>query len=290
MSAKHILATTISFLVLLTSSFYVFHELSQPIANYEAITWVYGLETLKREDIIARVTKEKLDGKPILMENPVRISNKLKRHPLIASAKVKRFIIPESKIKIYIKENKFWARYGSLILDENAKPVVNCKRSHYNARTQAQLQAAIAPLVTIESSQALDSKDLSTVLKLCKLIESSTKLKVTQIKADREKNCTIYTNHYYFKIGLLDSKALKRTERVTLVLDQLRSIDKNKTDLEYIDLSLASSEVILGRKQVAVPIVVKPSAAPIVKKLAALMPKPIPKPLPKPVPKPATVN
>lgn len=290
MSAKHILATTISFLVLLTSSFYVFHELSQPIANYETITWVYGLETLKREDIIARVIKEKLDGKSILMVNPVRISNKLKRHPLIASAKVKRFIIPESKIKIYIKENKFWARYGNLILDENAKPVVNCKRSNCNAHTQAQLQAAIAPLITIESSQVLDSKDLSTVLKLCKLIESSTKLKVTQIKADREKNCTIYTNHYYFKIGLLDSKALKRTERVTLVLDQLRSIDKNKTDLEYIDLSLASSEVILGRKQVAVPLVVKPSTATIVKKLAPLVPKPIPKPLPKPVPKPATVN
>jgi hypothetical protein len=83
MSPREILLSSISFLVLLSSSIYIFHDLSKPIANYSDITWVYGLETLKREDIVCKLYKEKLDGKPILLANPVRISNRLKRHPLI---------------------------------------------------------------------------------------------------------------------------------------------------------------------------------------------------------------
>jgi|GEM_PF-3447045 len=288
MSARQILVATISFLVLITSSFYVFHELFQPIANYEAITWVYGLKTLKREDVIAKMAKEKLSGKPIILVNPLRISNRLERHPLIASAKVKRFIIPAAKLKIYIEEAKLWARYGSLVLDDSAETVVNLHRANYCSRTQTQLRQAVAPLVLIESSTSIEPKDLKMLLRLSKLIETSTKLKVLRIVGDREKNFTIYTNHYYFKVGLLDKTVVKRTERVTLVLDQLRSIDKDKTDLEYIDLSLAASEVILGRKQVA-PLL-KPAVKQVVKAAAKQEAKTLvkPLPLPKPVPKPAT--
>ncbi len=288
MSPKEILLSSISFLVLLSSSIYTFHELSKPVKNYDAITWVYGLETLKREDIVCKLYKEKLDGKPILLANPVRISNRLERHPLIAEAKVKRFIVPHHKIKIYIKETKLWAKYGSILLDQNAKSVVNLNRVNFNSRTQSQLRTAIAPLVIIESSTTLKDKDLVILRKLCKTIETSTKLKVTNIKGDREKNFVIYTNHYNFKIGLLDHTVVKRIQRVTLVLDQLRSIDKNHTDLEYIDLSLSSSQVILGRKQViAAPVkkaIIDTKAT--AKQTKAVTVKALPKPSPKPAPKP----
>ncbi len=293
MSPKEILLSTISFLVLLSSSIYTFHELSKPIKNYDSITWVYGLETLKREDIICKLDKEKLNGKPILLANPVRISTRLKRHPLIAEAKVKRFIVPQRKIKIYIKETKLWAKYGSILLDQNAKSVVNLNRTCLSGRTQRQLRAAISPLIIIESSVALKDHELIILRKLCKTIESSTKLKVTNIKGDKERNFIIYTNHYNFKVGLLDRSVLKRIERVTLVLDQLRSIDKNHTDLEYIDLSLSSSQVILGRKQVLTVLPKKiaqviSSAKPAAKPSSriAVEPKLAPKPVPKPAPKP----
>lgn len=283
MSAKEILLSTISFLVLISSSFFIFYDLSKPVANYETITWIYGLETLSREDITTKLNKENLNGKPILLANPVRISNRLKRHPLIAEAKVKRFIIPHRKIKIYIKETKLWAKYGSILLDQNAKSVVNLNRTHFNNRTQAQLKTAIAPLVVIESSTVLKDKELLTLRKLCKIIESSTKLKVCSIKGDRENNFIIYTNHYNFKVGLLDRNVLKRIERVTLVLDQLRSLDKDHSDLEYIDLSLSSSQVILGRKQVPVPPAAQKIIPQAVKPIATkIKPKPLPKAKPKP--------
>ncbi len=299
MTAKQILLSTLSFLVLLTTSFFVFHELSQPVADYDAITWVYGLKVLKREDIISKLHKEKLNGKPILLVNPVRISNRLKHHPFIASAKVKRYLYPHRKIKIYIEETKFWANYNGRLLDRNAKTVVNLTRSLCASRTRALLSSTNTTLVNISARKALSDAELATLLKLCNLIETSTKLKVKEITGDQEGNYTIHTNFYKFKVGLLDSKVLKRTQRVTLVLDQLRSIDKNKTDLDYIDLSLSSSEVILGKHMAAIPAkivaAIKPKAdeaknkaAKPAAKVKVMEPAPAPKPQPKPNPQTST--
>ncbi len=248
MSPKQILLNTLSFLVLLTSSFFVFHELSQPIADYDSLVSVYGLKSLSREDIITRIHKEKLNGKPLLLVNPLRISARLKHHPLIASVKVKRFLYPERKLKIYIKEAKLWANYQGKILNHNARSIVNLNRSRFNRRTQAQVNLAIKNLVQIHSVHNLSDKELGLLLKLCKSIEKSSKLHITKITGDAEKNYILHSTLYKFKIGLLDSSVLKRTERVALVLDQLKKLDKNKDQLDYIDLSLSSPEVILGKK------------------------------------------
>ncbi len=290
MSAKQILLSTLSFLVLLTTSFFVFHELSQPIADYDQITWVHGLEILKREDILCKLHKEKLNGKPILMVNPVRISNRLRHNPLIARAKVKRYLYPQRKIKIYINETKFWATYNNKLLDRDAKSVVNLARSRFSSRIQSMLEKIQAESVRISSHKPLKDSELSTLLKLCVLIENTTKLKVKTITGDAENNYTIHTNLYKFKVGLLDSKVLKRTERVTLVLDQLRAIDKNKTDLDYIDLSLSSSEVILGKHLGETVVNTKPATnspvktkAKVTKTETTKIPEPAPKPQPKPV-------
>ncbi len=246
MSPKQVLISTLIFLVLLTSSFFAFHELSQPITDYNAITHIYGLKKLNRDDIMSKFLKEKTNGKPILLINPIRIAERIKRNPLVACVHIKRFLYPERKIKIYIKEAKLWARYGSKIFNADAKYIANMAKIPSGTRVHKLLNSY--NYVEIKSPHALSDDDLKLLLKLSKLIEKSTRSRVSRIEGDRDKNFCIATNHYIFKIGLLDKTALKRTERVTLVLDQLRTIDKNKTELEYIDLSLSSSQVILGRK------------------------------------------
>lgn len=68
--------------------------------------------------------------------------------------------------------------------------------------------------------------------------------------AGPSENLRLTGNHFDYKIGKLSNRSLARVKRLDMALIKIEELlTKDKIDLKYIDLSLSTKEIILGKNE-----------------------------------------
>jgi hypothetical protein len=74
--------------------------------------------------------------------------------------------------------------------------------------------------------------------------------KIHTIYCGPSENLRLTGNHFEYKIGKLSNRSLARVKRLDLALIKIEELlTKDKIDLKYIDLSLSTKEIILGKNE-----------------------------------------
>lgn len=244
-----LLSQTLIALVLLGLCFFVFKELSVPVANYSASCTIQGLDRLEPKDITFKLEKATINNKSFLQINPIKIAHMMENHPLIAEAKIKRSLIPHKHLKIFIKEAKLWAVYGNKVLDQNAKFIFRFGKPRVNPRVLSLVQEIQDSLTQIQSYYLLHKDEIKIIHQNSKAIEKLLGDKVLAVIGEEDREFIFHTTNYRIKVGKLNSDCVKRVSRLGLITEKLK---ENQAELlqklDYIDLSLESPEIILGKK------------------------------------------
>ncbi len=245
-------------------------QLTLKIPNFTDTVEFYGLERITAAELKNSLARLELDNKSLLEINSKRISNYLMKLPLIEEAKTKALLLPRKGFKIYIKEAQPWAFYRGQILDRNLKVLLESRAkarlyqspaldtlyaNFYNAKNN--------DLVNLVSYDALTADEIKTIKAINDIIENDleiinyqkTKKKkdaelemINTIKVDGEDNVTFATNNLKFFIGRLNPAILTRAKRLDAVIPKIIEMGSEKA-IEYVDLSLTTDEVILGKQK-----------------------------------------
>lgn len=232
-------------LALLGAAIFLIYDLFKPMSNILKDTDVFGTHELTVEEVFKELDNLDLNNKSFLEINPIKVTEKLIEHPLIDDAKIRRYLYPSHRMKVYVEEALPWALYGSKIVDRRGIVLADLNDMTLDWQIKKHFVDMKSRLIPIKSSPSLDAKNLNMLRELSLIIEDATESNVTKIVGDREENFCIVTEAQEFKIGLLGEEVRKRVKRVTLIADQLIGM---KETLSYVDLSLSTPEIILGKK------------------------------------------
>ena len=70
---------------------------------------------------------------------------------------------------------------------------------------------------------------------------------IQTIYSSPEGDFSMQGKFYEYRIGELNKKTLKKIQRMRLVLNKIQELQEQGTKLKYIDLSLKSNDIILGK-------------------------------------------
>ncbi len=255
---------------LILGSALVVWQLTLKIPNFTDIVEFYGLERITAAELKSSLARLDLDNKSLLEINSRRVSSYLMKLPLIEGVKTKALIFPRRCFKIYIQEAQPWAFYRGQILDRNLKVLLQsrAKARLYQSPALDALYANFynaknSDLVNLVSYDALTADEIKTIKAINDIIENDLEIINYQktkkgkdpeleiiniIKVDREDNVTFITNNLKFFIGRLNPAILTRAKRLDAVIPKIIEMGSEKA-IEYVDLSLTTDEVILGKQK-----------------------------------------
>lgn len=240
--------------LLLLSSFFIYVIYPQ-IPNYNSITSLSGLNKLSEKEVFLDLNELDLNEKAFWEINPIEINKQLvEKNPLIKEIKFRRFIFPKKQIRVYVSEKQAWASYGHKIIEDNGMFMADLSwniSKNLNPLTRKNLQSLKKNLVRIRSYSSLKPEDLIRIRYIVQILEDATRDKIIKINSDRERNFTMYTDTYKIKIGPLTKQVFEKVKRINLIAPQIEKLQSKSKEspLDYVDLSLATQEVILGQKK-----------------------------------------
>lgn len=251
---------------MLGSSVLILRQLTKKIADFDNILEVHSSGLVSEAEIRNRIGTLKLKNKSMLEINAQLISSKLKELPLIKEARVRVLLLPKKVYKIYITEASPWAVYKGQILDDRTNVLVKSREQGYSYHSKAinKLYSDFynnrnSILIKIESLPELDHKTLVLIKELNDLIvnnlsfinlDQSKKLpsiKTDLIKIDEDNNLTIRAANLKIIAGIINNQIKNRIKRLDSIISKVIELGAAK-EIEYIDLSLKTNEVILGKR------------------------------------------
>lgn len=254
------------FLILISAA--IVWQFSMKIPSFTDVVEFHGLNRITEAELKQSLGSLKLNNKSLLEINSRRVSRYLIKHPLIEEAKTKAIIFPRKHFEIYIKEASPWAFYRGQILDRNLQVLVE-------SRAQARIYKSPAldslyanfynlknnDLVNLVSYNPLKPSEIKTIKTTSEIIENDLEIinyqrskhvkdsepeLINMIKVDQEDNVTLMTRSLKFLAGRLNPAILTRVKRLDTVLPKIIVMGSEKA-IEYVDLSLTTDEVILGK-------------------------------------------
>lgn len=251
---------SIALLLLSLGAFYYFY---MPITEFQNISSIQGNNFISTPELRNVISSLDLDAKRFLQINPKHIEHFLEKRPLVKDVKIRSTVFPKRFFSMYITEEVPWAIYKGQIINNKGQVVVQ-------SRTQAKIfnspsvekiyhdfysQSIDSDLISIWSAYPLYDKDfelinktsqkLSQDLKMLNLNQEEGKnLRIKKIDINREKNIFLITDDFEIKLGVFDKKIYERAKKFSLVVNKIESLNEK---LAYVDLSLDSQEVILGK-------------------------------------------
>ncbi len=232
-------------ILVLALGVFIIYELNQPIKNVRAIIQLHGNQKLSKNEVLEEIDKLELDGKSFLEINPLKIRSKLKRHPLIEDIKIRRFLYPKPTVKAYLTEALAWGSYEDQIINSHGYVIARMNDKALSWKIKKHFIEVKGDLVKIKSYLLLNQDKLILLRNIAKSIEEATGETVKSIYGNRDENFSINTFDHKYKLGLLNNQIEDRVKRIELIVDKIAILNE---ELDYVDLSLATPEIILGKK------------------------------------------
>ena len=260
--AKKILLVT--FLILLSAA--IVWQLTIKIPKFTDVLEFHGMNRITAAELKSSLSNLKLDDKSLIEINSARVSRYLIKHPLIESAKTKALIFPYRHFKIYIKEASPWAFYRGQIIDDNLQILVESRAQARIYRSPAldTLYASFnnGDLLNLVSYNSLKASEIKILKEINEIVQNDLEIinyqksqrnkdtlpeALRTIAVDEEDNVTLSTANLKFFAGRLNPEIVSRMKRLDAVIPKIIEMGSEKV-IEYVDLSLTTDEVILGKK------------------------------------------
>jgi hypothetical protein len=241
---------------LLLIALFIFYLFTKPISDPLKHTEIIGLKKIPLSDIRQALNNDEYKNQSLLSLKRSWIKEELKKNPLVQDVKVQGILLPFTKIRILIKEIPILAvldlgkekiifdtkgtsykispekfSYLEKIFAEETIPKIYAKSSFYTKENLHNLNAIIQHIENAISSIGFDEK-------------------IHTIYCGPSENLRLTGNHFEYKIGKLSNRSLARVKRLDMALIKIEELlTKDKIDLKYIDLSLSTKEIILGKNE-----------------------------------------
>ncbi|MDD9898514.1 MAG: FtsQ-type POTRA domain-containing protein [Candidatus Melainabacteria bacterium] len=225
---------------------------------------IIGLKRISVAEIESQIASLGLENKSILEINPQKISSLLEKSPLIKVAKVKTTLVPQLKLAIHIEEAKPWALYRDQLLGDQAQTLIESKMQAASFNSEAitkiydDFYQSQTDLVELMSTRALDAGELKALKDSHDLINDNLNLiasnisngnelgHIRLIRVNRINNVFFYSNKLKFIAGMMEPELFERVRRLETVVPKMIELSKTE-ELAYVDLSLDTDEVLLGK-------------------------------------------
>lgn len=239
---------------LLLGALFFFHLLTRPLNNPLQQTEILGLKKIPLSDIRQALNTDIYAEQSLLSLKRTWIKEELQKNPLVQDVKIQSVLLPFPKIRILIKEIPILA-----VLDlEKEKVIFDTKGTSYKVSPEkfSYIEKVFAEdiIPKIYAGSGFYTKENLTILNaLIQHIEKSLSSigfneKINTIYCGPSENLKLIGEHFQYKIGKLNRNSLDRVKRLDTALWKVQELlTKDKIDLKYIDLSLSTKEIILGK-------------------------------------------
>lgn len=259
-------------ILMLGSIVLIFRQLSRKIPIFDKVLEVHNQGLISESEIRERIKTLNLDNKSMLEINSQEISKKLKELPIVNEVRIRTLVFPKKTYKVYISEANPWAMYRGGVLDDKTKVLIKSRAEAYSHHSKAinklysdfYNNSAENNLIKLESASELDHKTLVLIKEINDLVVSNLELmnnkelvKTDFIHVDRDNNLTIYSANLKIVAGIINKQIKARIKRLDSIIAKIIELGAAK-EIEYIDLSLKTSEVILGKRSKEIYIITKP--------------------------------
>ncbi|MBT6844031.1 MAG: FtsQ-type POTRA domain-containing protein [Candidatus Melainabacteria bacterium] len=248
-------------LILIALSYGIFYLLCQKSnLNVE----IHGLDLISQAEIQDKLSGFDLANKALIQINPRLISKQLSLSPLVKSVKAKIRLFPKYQLSIFVQEAKPWAIYRDSILDEQAQVLIESKvsaikyQSNAINRLYAEFHQSDSPLLELMSTRSLSEAELSLLknssdnindniaLIAANTINGADMRPLRLIRVNKINNVFFYSDKLKFVTGVLNDELFSRVKRLDTVIPKMIELNQ-KQELAYVDLSLSTDEIILGK-------------------------------------------
>lgn len=259
--SKSLIKKILITIILIALSYGIFYLLCQkPNLSIE----IHGLNLINETEIKGKLTNFDLANKALIQINPKLISKQLSQSPLIKSVKSKIRLLPQHKLSIYIEETKPWAIYRDSILGEQAQVLIESKISAIKYQSDAinrlygESHQNKSPVIELMSTRALSDAELlmlknssDTINNNIALIAANTingadMYPLRLIRVNKINNVFFYSDKLKLVTGVLNDELFNRVKRLDTVIPKMIELNA-KQELAYVDLSLSTDEIILGK-------------------------------------------
>lgn len=215
----------------------------------------YGLKLISKTELVQAIGGLELKESSFWKVNPRKISKYLSKRPLIKNIKIRTKILPRPHYEIFVLEESPWAIYRTGIYNQDAKLIVDSQAEAklYQSQAVTDLYTGVAKkttkLLSISSYTLLEEDKLKTIKYVVQLIKQYLLVinpsdHIVSVHIDSEGNLNLKSNKYKILLGSLDDELLKRAAKIEQISYKA---SKMKDELAYIDLSMSTDEVILGK-------------------------------------------
>jgi len=227
----------------------------RPIPIFTNKVQAQGLLKISKQEALTFLNALQLNNKNFFEINSLKITKELEKRPLIQSVII-RPIIKNSGInyQLLITEERPWAMYNNQVLNNAGKVIIKSpeEAQQYKSPAAEKLYqdylAGTSHLVTLSSQQTINEKLMSRIINCYQVInEDLNFLKdwVMEINLEQDGRLNFRSKNYQIILGNIDQNIEEKAKRFDMILAKVYSFSP---ELDYIDLSLNSQEVILGKK------------------------------------------
>jgi hypothetical protein len=248
------------FLLLLVSALVLFFIFNSTFRLNSRNIDIFGLEKVPETTIYNLIKADLKQEHSFLALPRAQLVEKISAHPLINSTKVRAKLLPQAKVQIVLEESSVW---GYLKRDQDIKLIdqkgkISTLKRKNPTRTLKKILQVYEPeeLVIVRSVKSdLPDKKLKILSEITTKLEEYLNLinfaeNILEIRVDEDGEATLFGETLYYKIGKITKSKVNNANRILSVIDNLDQI-LHSPDYEvcYLDLSLKTSEVIIGKCQ-----------------------------------------
>ena len=227
---------------MLAISYYSFYLLSRPISQDNKLIAVSGIQYIPEADILNLIDLASIGDFNHFNLPRIDIEEQVGSNPLVNRIKIRSKLFPVNQIQINTEE------IYPLMFQEvgNSEISIFDDQGEAYLRTKAELEyiskihgpRLIPQIFSPESF--INKENLQILSEILNFIEAT-------IYSSPEGDFSMQGKFYEYRIGELNKKTLKKIQRMRLVLNKIQELQEQGTKLKYIDLSLKSNDIILGK-------------------------------------------
>lgn len=202
---------------------------------------IYGNKSLGKECVLP-VIDSLVKNKNFFFFSPKMVSAKLfDIFPILKVAKVRKYLLPDKKLLIYIKEKELWGQFNLFISNKTIKYYVTDYGDLVSVEGLNQNYIP-AGLILIFSQKQISKEELMLLKRISDFFIRNLGVIIERFALNQKSELEIYTDSAIkIRAGVLKEELFEKIKMLTGVL---RTVKEKAYLIEYIDLTLDKGVVI----------------------------------------------